>query len=220
MGVTRADAAKQGMMIQSGLLEIGISRVPDLTPEEVVAHQSLLDRLADYVTTESDNQSIWDGESINNLTKWEKSWDLCDRVREIAMDKAPNETAKQVMEKAHVRGGFHASRARKFVTMVVSALEQYYPETYTVLGKTRAQIVEELHVGFASDKVLSDAKAKIQGAQADIRILVPQIDAENDRILGIVDATFEAGTREAEIAARMHLKQPAAKKVVLKDPSH
>lgn len=215
MGATRANVGKQGMVIQAGLVEIGA--VPDLSPAEITAHQETLDRLIARIQAEADNQSVWDEESVRNSDKWKDNWALCDSVMEIGIAKAPDDAAKAVMERAAPSGGWSLSRARKFATKIRAALERY-PENFTVKGKTKAQILAALQEGFDSDNVLAAAISGKQAAQADIRVLVPAIDAENDRILRILDVDFDPGTREAEIVIRMHIKTPAAKKTAQKDP--
>lgn len=217
---TRDSVRKEGMNIQGALKEIGPEKVTDLTPEEIAAHAGMIVSLdADLVDEEKIDSSHGSVSAVTS-EEWEETYNFAESVQDIALSKPGNEDGKAAMKRVRAAGGFSVTRARKLAGQVLGALT-LYDEGFEALGKTKAEIIATLQATVDRDQRVVDKHSALQGIQSRIRNAVKALDAENDRFIRILKATFKPGTPERDVVDRAEVKRRGGtKQTTLPDPSH
>lgn len=213
--VSREMAVQEGNQVQSAVVQVGMTE--DLTAGEVTAHQAMIDGLNTDLTQEGTVQGTATRTRVQSKTKWADLYGFCKAVKEVALSKAPNSEGRWAMERADSAGGFSVTRARQLARQVQGALEGY-PETFRAKGMSKAEILAALDEGLASDKTASRGRGALQDVQGEIREMVDKLDAENDRILTILENNFDKGSPERAVIDRARVRRRATTKKVTEQP--
>lgn len=217
MGVSRQSVLDEGMRIQGVIRDIGAERVPDVSALEITGQQGMIDSLNALLNREGEVQGAFTSATVMTGEDWEELWGLCGSVQDIALSKPGNETGKAAMKKARFAGGCNVTRARKVVRQVLGALK-LYSDDFAAKGNTKAALVTRLEAAIDADQFVVDNRSTFQGIQGDIRKAVKDLDTENDRILTIMEATFDVGSPERDQVDRARVRRPAPRKKFTEQP--
>lgn len=193
-----------------------LGTVPGVSAAEVTAHQALIDA---SLTDEQDVATAETGfgtQSVRTTTGWKELFNLCARIEDIAESKAPDDAVRIKIGDLAPSGGFNETRARKRAEGLIAYLGEF-PETFTALEMTKAQLIADLEARLAATRQKAVKKVALTGAQSDVRADIQAVQKETQRLLKILRASFDKGSPELDTINRT-MKRPKATKKFTEQP--